>query len=472
MKTSALYLMLALLLASCAPAMKDPPSRIAQVNMPESLMQTNRAVQPVSALDMREWWLIFNDPQLNKLLALGIRDNPGLAEAKARIGIAQAQVFAAGAGELPHMDTGDEITRTHRAQNGDHAIYNDKTYTVANINPLMLTYRIDLFGQEQDNVAMAQAGSAVANAQFKKSLLLLRAAIIKTYYALKTAGMLIDKQVMIIRLTKAQQAVRQAAFKAGLEPSSKSILEKAGIARASGQLAELRQWQQALQFALLALLGKSPGDVIDITAAETELPTLLPVPAKIDLNSVSHRPDVEMALWNVRYFLHAEQAAQKAFYPNINLRALIGLNSIGLGSLLSSGSITYAVGPALSLPLFDGGALQGRFDANAAAYESAIHGYNQVVLNSASQIATGLADLDNTQQFLGERQSALTSLQAYARVARAEYRSGLNDQSVEIGAKLKVNNAEMRLTEAKLQWLSAITDLATALGGEFQREIE
>eukprot|EP00257_Ricinus_communis_P024052 XP_015584193.1 uncharacterized protein LOC107262557 [Ricinus communis] len=421
---------------------------------------------------MREWWLVFNDDQLNKLLALGLRDNPGLAEAKARIGIAQGQVLAAGAGEMPHLDTGDDVTRIHRSANGDHAIYNDKTYTVANLNPLILTYRLDLFGQEQSNIAMAQAGSAAANAQYKQSMLLLRAAIIKTYFALTTATKLVENQNDIIQLTRSQRAVRNAAFRAGLEPSSKTILEDANIAVATSQLAELRQRQQALKYALLALLGKSPGDVTPISTADSQLPQSLPIPATINLNTISRRPDVEMALWNARYFLHSEQSAQKAFYPNINLRALIGLNSIGLGSLLSSGSLTYAVGPALSLPIFDGGALQGRLNANAAAYESAIYGYNKTVLNAASQVATELANLDNTQQILAEVEKNLNRLQAYALVTQAEYRSGLNDQSEAIGAKLKVSTAEIQLTQAKLRWLSVITDLATALGGEFQHEAE
>lgn len=465
-KIKTIPLLIALLLAACAPALKDKPPQIGRIQVPQ--VSANGAVNPVTGLNMREWWLIFNDAQLNKLLALGIQNSPGLAEAKARIGIAQGQVMLAGANELPHLDVSGDVTKTHRSDNGDHAVYNGETYTVANINPLMLIYRLDIFGQEQENVAMAQAGSEVAQAQYKESLLLLRAAIIKTYFALKTAGGLVDKQDETIRLAEAKYAVSLAAYKAGLQSSSQALAEKADISGEKSRLSALRQQQQALQFALSALLGKGPDYKADIGLIESGLPSQLPVPATIDLDTLSRRPDIDMALWNVRYFLHAEKSAQKAFYPNISLRALVGLNTIGLGNLLTSGSLAYAAGPALSLPLFDGGALKGRFDATAAAYEAAIHAYNQSVLKAATQVATDLAAMDNTMSIVDDRQEALSQMQAYAHVAEAEYRSGINDKSAEIGAKAKVNTAAMRLMETKLQWLTAMTDLATALGGEFQ----
>lgn len=456
------------MLAACAPALKEAPPQIGEIKVPSPLVRGNPAVTPVSKLDMHEWWSIFDDQQLNKLLEIGIRDNPGLAEAKARIGEAQAQIVMAGAKQLPHLDTADDMTRMHRSDNGDHAIYNGKTYTVANINPLMLSYRIDLFGQEQENVDMAQAGTEAARASYKESQLLLRAAIIKTYFALKTAGWMLNKQDEVIRLAVAGHAVMRAAYRAGLESSSRAIAQNASIAGEKAKLSALRQRQQALHFALAALLGKGPDYDAEINAIAPGLPPTLPVPENLGLDTLSQRPDIERALWQVKYFLHAEISAQKAFYPNINLRALIGLNSIGLNSLLSTGSATYAIGPAVSLPIFDGGTLKGRFAANAAAYEASIYAYNQAVFTAARQVATGLADMDNTRQMLADKEEALSQMQAYARVAAAEYRAGLNDQSAEIGATTKLNQAEMSLMETRLQWLAAMTDLATSVGGEFQ----
>ena len=84
----------------------------------------------------------------------------------------------------------------------------------------------------------------------------------------------------------------------------------------------------------------------------------IPVPAVVPADLLGRRADITAARWRIESALGDVKNAKAQFYPNINLTAFIGLNSIGLSRFLKSDSEQYGVGPALRLPIFDSGRLR------------------------------------------------------------------------------------------------------------------
>lgn len=52
--------------------------------------------------------------------------------------------------------------------------------------------------------------------------------------------------------------------------------------------------------------------------------------------------------------------AKAQFYPDVNIVGIGGFLSLGLDRLFESASRQYQIGPAISLPIFDGGALKAQ----------------------------------------------------------------------------------------------------------------
>ncbi|HQT26524.1 MAG TPA: TolC family protein, partial [Burkholderiales bacterium] len=216
-----------------------------------------------------------------------------------------------------------------------------------------------------------------------------------------------------------------------------------------------------------ALLGKTPGKTME--TASTSIPERFGMPVRINLDLVSKRPDVQTALWNVRKASSLEKSARDAFYPNINLFALAGFNSIGLSDLLGPGGATYAYGPAIDLPLFEGGALESRLHQKEAAYDEAVHAYNRTLIEAIRQIADALSAMRYGKEKLDERTASLESRRSEAGIARSGFQSGISGKLPFLEAEIRLNREKMALTEERLNWLDSITDAATALGGGFGR---
>src|SRR3546814_7137744 len=87
------------------------------------------------------------------------------------------------------------------------------------------------------------------------------------------------------------------------------------------------------------------------------------------------------------------EVARKAFYPNINLQALVGVQAIGLGNLFSDDAVTYGAGPAIHLPIFQGGKLRAEHAGATARLDEAVADYNNAILTAVREAADALAQI-------------------------------------------------------------------------------
>lgn len=459
-------------LLGCAPAIKEGAPMIKTVKMPDHLIHTNAAVKAnQDDWHMDEWWQIFKNQQLNQLIKSALQDSPTVAEANSRLSIAQAGLMQTAAVQFPRIDSEAKATNLHYSRNGDHGTYNGQTNTVATFNPLVVNYHADFFGKDKEIIDSASASVEIAQAKLNESAIRLRQSVIKTYFSLKIADEIILTQLQVLELAKDIEKVKICAYQSGIQPTAYTFLPNLYVSETKVSLATVKQKKSALLYALANLLGNGPDSTVALTPKMLVIPEQLPIPKTINLDAIAKRPDIQAALWNIHYATHVEKAAQLDFYPNINLSALLGLNSIGISNLFKSGSVNYAVGPVLSLPIFDHGALQGKFSASAAAYDAAVFVYNQTILNAAKEVATNLANLDHTKNILEEQSSVLQQRIELANSATAEYNSGLSDKIPDLEAKITQKNAYIELLQARLQWLYAITDMATALDGKFQEAV-
>ncbi len=159
--------------------------------------------------------------------------------------------------------------------------------------------------------------------------------------------------------------------------------------------------------------------------------------------------------------------AKAAFYPNVNLAAFIGYQSLGLSNLFLSGSSIGQVGPAVSLPIFQGGRLQAGFKGARADYDEAVAVYDGVLTRALQQVADAATSHRALDGRLAESREALADNEKAYSLALQRYRGGLaNYQSV-----LLVEDAllQSRRTVADLDARAVALDvqLVKALGGGF-----
>ena len=462
-----LLLIIGLLLAGCAPAIQPGASILKHVGLPKELVRSNPTVEPSNKALPGKWWLEFHDSHLDHLVDMALADNPGLKIADARLHLAQATVMSAESLTSIHANNIDQIIRHKLSKNGNHSIYNGKTSTIGIVGLPVVNYHLDFWHSDSEMIAASKSTEEMKAAQYRQAALMLSSAVIKTYFALNTAKRLVSVQTEIVDLIEDELSLQDAAFQAGLQPASPSITQRANLLDAQNALALLQMRSEILRFSLMELLGKQPRGTLPEWSSEATVPHRFRIPQRIGLNLIAQRPDIQAALWNIRRSAHLEKVAHAAFYPNINLHALTGFNSIGLSKLLVPGGFTYAFGPAINLPLFEGGALVGRLHESEAAYDMAVHQYNKAVFAAIRQIADTLATLQYTRVQLDNRASSLALRTSQKRIAESGFRTGITSKLPYLKAAIHMDREKMAYMEESLNWLNGITDAATALGGGF-----
>jgi NodT family efflux transporter outer membrane factor (OMF) lipoprotein len=192
------------------------------------------------------------------------------------------------------------------------------------------------------------------------------------------------------------------------------------------------------------------------------------LPADIPAQLIGRRPDVVAARATAEAAADRIRVAHAAFYPDINLSGLIGLQSLGLSNLFKSGSDYGSVGPAISLPIFDGGRLRANKRGAEAQYAQAVAQYDGTLVTALQEIADAVSSRTELSRRLADAQAAQDAARAAWEVSNNRYRGGL-------ATALDVLDAEdilitARRTTAALQTRAFTLDVALvrALGGGFQ----
>ena len=159
--------------------------------------------------------------------------------------------------------------------------------------------------------------------------------------------------------------------------------------------------------------------------------------------------------------------ARADFFPAIRLNALIGLQSLGLGSLLQGDSTFGSIGPAVSLPVFHGGALSGRYRSAHAGYDAAVADYDKTVLAAYQQVADAVTSRQALAARLGDTRAALAATQDAYAIARRRYDGGLSTYLDVLSVEDRLLQARLAATALEAAARSADVTLIRALGGGF-----
>jgi len=451
----------AALLCACA---TPPRGEVTQVPIADvSLGLTGSAAAPAP----EGWWQGFSDPQLDALIRQALRDNPDMAQAGARLRLAEAQVEVAHAGQLPAVKLSGGETRLKVPAGFPAALAGGQSVWLGDLGA-MLSWDLDLWGQHADAVAQTRALAEAANLDVENARLLLAGALVQSYIDLYRNYALAD----IAERAEAQRSnildITRQRVAAGLD--TRVELREAEGALPQARLASMQaQSAQALAIhELAALAGRGADAYAGIGRPQMNLDSALPLPAQLPVNLLARRPDVIAARERIEAADAGKRAARAAFYPNVTLTALAGYASFSLRDLISASSFGYGAGPGLSLPLFDGGRLRAQYRGSEAALDQAVANYDEVVVRAVHQAADQISLIDSLSAELGQQRESLAAAEEAYRLAEERYRAGLAGYLTVLNAETEVLDERRQQVDLSASLALARVTLLLAAGGSFQ----
>ncbi len=411
-----------------------------------------------------DWWRAFGDPQLDALIKEGLAGNPSLDAADARARQAIAQAGLADAARKPTLGASAQETVVQIPETLAPAPLGGDLQA-STVLMLDLKYAPDIWGgkRAQYEAAVGQARAAQVDAQAAR--LTLSSNIAHAYIALS--------QAYAARAVAEQQRQRASQLsdlsrqrvKAGIDNQLSLRQAEAGIAGAKLQAQAAQQQIDSLQNALAALLGKGPDRGLEITPPHLLDAPAPSVPQVLPSELLGHRADVVAARWRVEAARRGIDASEASFKPSVNLNAIVGLASSGLSDLFSSDALLAFGGPAISLPIFDGGGLRANLAKSDAAYDLAVAGYNQTLVDALHGVTDAVQAARSLDRQLASATQARDAAAAALELAQARYKAGLGTQLDVLAAQAPLLDLEQQRAALLARRLEATVELDRALGG-------
>lgn len=483
-RTSHLFWPLMLTLGACSAV--GPDYRAPQPQVPTSwsaahagastLLASGPGLQAIPA----QWWTQFADPTLDTLQQRASKASPDLQSAALRFAQARMQRQMVAAQRGPNVDAKGDIQRQRQSERGASA---RMISSIAPVNsdelvktlaePFTLyeagfdaSWEIDFWGRVRRSIEAADAQVEQQRALLEQARLLVASEVARGYFELRR----VQQQIAVTRddlhATEESLELVQARADGGLVDDFDLVRQRSQLEDLRSRLPSLLAAQTQAINQLGVLVGAQPGELSAQLSAPSIKPSALPdlspgLPSEV----ARRRPDIRAA----EAQLHAATAnigvAVAELYPSIRLGASFGYSSFESGQVSDWGSRQWAVGPSLSLPIFDNGRRRSQVTLRKLEQQQAAVNYQQTVLKAWQEVDDALSGYGAERQRNAQLQARLGSAgQAYD-MAKARYAGGLTDFLVELDAQRNYLQARRDWVDSEGQLRLDLVALYKALGG-------
>jgi multidrug efflux system outer membrane protein len=426
--------------------------------------------QAASLADLK-WFEIFKDEKLQELTHTALVQNYDLRDAVARVQQARANLGITRSNQFPQFDASAAVNITRLSRDGQTPLpvsfvqQQNRTWGEASLN--LLSFEVDIWGRLRRATEAARADLLNAEENRKAVVTTLVSDVATDYFTLlqlddelEISTRTLDTRRESLRLTQDRQGGGVATL---LDLRQAEQL----VSTAAETIPTLQQQIEQTENQISLLLGNNPGGVVrGRKFIEQEMPP--EVPAGLPSSLLERRPDIRAA----EQALIAANAnigvAKAAYFPQLSVSGLLGGQSTQLASLFSGPHSAWSFIPQLSQPIFTAGRLKSNVKLAEAEHESALIQYQKAIQTAFAEVSNALIAHQRTRESRVEQETLVTALQDRTRLAYVRYQGGVDTQLNALDADRDLFQAELSLTQIRLNELLSVVQLYKALGGGWE----
>lgn len=414
-----------------------------------------------------DWWRLFNDRELTRLVDRALASNNELAAAKSRVDTARALVGVDRASMFPTLDLSGSAGVSRSSQDsagsqlptGISVPLQSQRYR----STFDLAYDPDLWGRNKRLIEASNAQAAASEALFDSLRLGVAAEVSRQYFLLRG----LDQQALLLQETiksrKNTLDLEQSKTDAGLIDGLSTSHARTELELARNDVAIVERQRGSAEHALAVLCGTRPSDFsISSSTSKSALPTLRAgLPAEV----LNRRPDVRAAEQDLRAANARIGVAEAAFYPNFSLSADGGFESMDVKRFLDWENRVLSLGAGIAAPIFDSGTNKSNYQAAISRRDEALAIYKNTLLVALREVEDALVDLKGLAGSREALDQALASARDTQRISQERYDKGLSGYLDVVEAGRTVLRVQLVLAQIDANQRITLAALAKALGG-------
>jgi NodT family efflux transporter outer membrane factor (OMF) lipoprotein len=449
------WVCLGLGLSNCAPPLPAPDTRVAAnayLATPASSPSFTTAAIPA------DWWQIFGNTSLDRLVETGLQASPSLAEASANLNAAAATGDAANGAYLPQIGLNPNATRAAypTGPNGS------PPYTIFSLVGT-ISYDPGLFGARHYTFENSAAEVAYQQAELDAARQSLIGNIVAAVISEAGYNAQIATTEQIITVEQNLLTLLNGEYLDGAIPKLNVLQQQSQIQATQATLYPLQTHAEEMQDRVAVLTGQLPAAAANpqIDLAAIRIPKSIPV--TLPSAYLAGRPDLQAA--------RAQVAAQNAslgiavahLYPDLTLSAQGGYAAESLNTLIQPDSGLWTLAANLLQPLYDGGILHARKRAAQFQLAAALAAYRGAVLNAFGEAADALQAVQNDETALSRAEDADSTATAAYQLAQQQFSLGAADYTTVLNAQTTASQQALVLVQARTSLLLDIARLQSAM---------
>ena len=420
--------------------------------------------------DLRQWWQVFGDPILERLIAEADANDAGVKIAGLRVMEARAQLGMALANRYPQMQqAGADAMYVHSRQSGPTTQTSRVWEYSAGVD---VGWELDFWGKFARAIESADAAYFAAQANREDVLVLLHAQLAQAYYALRTAEARVRIARENARLQKRSYEITERLFKAGESDELDLQQAKTQYFGTLSSIPELERQIALSRNAVAILLGRPPGPVPELLGApdkEGVLPRIdRAILDDVPANLLLRRPDIRAAELQIAAQSAQIGVAKADLYPSLTLVGSIGWSASSLPG--TQNGLLLVGGPSVRWNIFDYGRIHNNVRVQDARLQQLIVVYQndvRVAARQADDAASGLIKALERDEILRE---AAHSADRSLTLANALFREGYSDFQRVLDAQRALFAQQDAYLVNRSNAVGYLIDLYKALGGGWYTE--
>jgi NodT family efflux transporter outer membrane factor (OMF) lipoprotein len=489
-----LVLLAACLLAGCtvgpnfnAPEWASPASWLTG---PKEKVPPARSLPVAKPVDP-QWWALFNDPMLTGLEQRVASENLDVQLAATRLAESRAQLGITRASEFPTLNANGSYTRQKSSDVGEFAAVPSALgangafgnsvgglagRTLAPFDVFQYgfdaSWEVDLWGGVRRSVEAGIATAQAADDARRAALLSSLAEVARDYIQLRGVQTQLQIARDNVRIAQESLNLTQQRATGGVTTDLDVANESAQLRTTMAQIPSLEQQEAEAINALSLLLGQPPNTLrAELQTAKPVPPVPPEVPIGLPSELARRRPDIREA----EAQLHAATAtigvAVAAFYPSFSLNGSVGVQALQFGQSFNANARQYALGPNLTIPLFEAGQLRSTLDLRKAQQREAAINYQKTVLQAWHDVDNALTAYKAEQSRRDQLVLAVAQSKRALGLAQSRYQQGVADFLTVLVAQSTLLGAEQQLAGSTTTVSSNLVALYKALGGGWETDM-
>jgi multidrug efflux system outer membrane protein len=410
------------------------------------------------------WWEQFDDPVLNELIQIALKENKDVKIAAARVEDFVGRYRTTRASLLPKVGAGADAGRSHATERGATPL-TSATENPANDFQIFLNanWEIDLWGKLRRTTEAVRADLLSTEEGRRAVILTLVTSVASAYVNLRDLDMQLEIAKRTAKSREESYHLFQLRFRGGTISELELNQVKSEYEQALSTIPFIKKTIAQQENLLSVLLGRNPGPIprgkmID----ELVLPA---IPAALPSDLLTNRPDIRQAEQDLIAANARIGVARSQYFPSISLTSSFGYASTDLSKLFSGPAKVWSFAAPLTAPIFTAGAISGQVKSAKAAQQQALLRYQQFIETAFREVEDALIDQKRSREQLEIQAQEVVTLRNYARIARLRFDSGYTSYIEVLDAERSLFNAELSHAQTKGALFRALVNLYKAMGG-------